>query len=130
MAERKDDFRRALVTKIFSYALGRGIQPYDRPSIDAICTAVKADGDRFSSIVAAVAKSYPFQHARGMKGQMPEDTAATTWYDPVPDKPLVAPPTDPTATRGPAGKTAAAGTPSTSGPTPATATSGTVVKKQ
>jgi len=132
MAERKDDFRRALVTKIFSYAMGRGIQPYDRPSIDAICAAVKADGDRFSSIVASVAKSYPFQHARGLKGQLPEDTASTIWYDPVPDKPLVAPPTDPNRTtpNNPTGRATTAGTASTSGPTPATASGGTVIKKQ
>jgi mono/diheme cytochrome c family protein len=119
MAERKDDFRRALVTKIFSYALGRGIQPYDRPSIEAICAAVKADGDQFSSIVANVVKSYPFQHARGMAGQMPEETTDTIWYDPVPDKPLVAPPTDPN--KGLADKTAIEGTASTSG---------AIVKKQ
>lgn len=69
LAERKDDFRRAIVRKILSYALGRGIQVYDRPTIDAACEAVKADGDRFSSIVVNIVKSYPFQHARGMKGE-------------------------------------------------------------
>ena len=82
-AERKDDFRRALVSKMLAYALGRGIQNYDRPAIDDICAAVKADGDRFSSVISSVVKSYPFQHARGMKGQTAEDTSATTWYPPV-----------------------------------------------
>ena len=92
LAERKDDFRRALVTKLLSYALGRGIQSYDRPAVDGICAAVKADGDRFSSVVAGVVKSYPFQHARGMDGQTAESTSATTWFHPVSDKPAVAPP--------------------------------------
>jgi hypothetical protein len=65
LADRKDDFRRAVVSKLLSYALGRGIQPYDRPAIDSVCAAVKADGDRFSSVVAQIVRSYPFQHARG-----------------------------------------------------------------
>ena len=48
---------------------------------------MKADGDRFSSVIAQVVRSYPFQHARGMKGQTAEDTAGTTWFPPVSDKP-------------------------------------------
>jgi mono/diheme cytochrome c family protein len=91
MAERKDDFRRAVVSKLLSYALGRGIQSYDRPAIDAICAASKAGGDRFSSVVASVVKSYPFQHARGMKGQTANDTSATTWFHPVAAKPAAEP---------------------------------------
>jgi hypothetical protein len=83
LAQRKDDFRRALVRKVLSYALGRGVQPYDRPVIDEICEGVKSDGDRFSAVISRVVKSYPFQHARGMKGQMPEDQTATTWFHPV-----------------------------------------------
>jgi hypothetical protein len=65
LAARKDDFRRALVTKMLSYALGRGIKRYDKPAIDQICTAVKNDGDRLSSVILNVVRSYPFQHARG-----------------------------------------------------------------
>ena len=77
-----------MVRKVLSYALGRGLQPYDRPTIESICIAVKADGDRFSSVIAQVVKSYPFQHARGMKGQTAEDTASTTWFPPVSDRPV------------------------------------------
>jgi hypothetical protein len=87
LAERKDDFRKAVVRKVFAYALGRGIQPYDRSVIDEICEGVKADGDRFSNVISRVVKSYPFQHARGMKGQVPEDEKATTWFHPVAEKP-------------------------------------------
>jgi hypothetical protein len=65
LAARKDDFRRSLVTKMLSYALGRGVKRYDKPAIDQICAAVKNDGDRFSSVIVNVARSYPFQHARG-----------------------------------------------------------------
>lgn len=88
LTERKDDFRRAVVRKVFSYALGRGIQNYDRSTIDAICTSVKADGDRFSSIVRNVVASYAFQHARGMRGDTGEKSSSTTtWFHPVGEKP-------------------------------------------
>jgi hypothetical protein len=33
--------------------------------VEAIAAAVKADGDRFSSVILNVVKSYPFQYARG-----------------------------------------------------------------
>jgi hypothetical protein len=65
LAMRQDDFRKALVTKMLSYALGRGVQPYDKRAIEQICAAVKKDDDRFSSVVFNVINSYPFQHARG-----------------------------------------------------------------
>ena len=62
---RKDDFRRALVRKVLSYGLGRGIQGTDKAAIDQIVAAVKADGDTFNSVIINVVKSFPFQNARG-----------------------------------------------------------------
>jgi hypothetical protein len=76
LSERKDDFRRAFIRKVLSYALGRGIQGFDRPAVEAIAAAVKADGDRFSSVILNVVKSYPFQNARGsMAGDKRPDEA-------------------------------------------------------
>ena len=96
LSSRQDDFRRAVVRKVLTYALGRGLQGYDMPTVDSICAAVKADGDRFSAVIANVVKSYPFQHARGMKGVMPQETAVTEWFDPVSSKPkFVSPPAPP-----------------------------------
>jgi hypothetical protein len=54
-----------VVRKVLSYALGRGIQGMDRPAVDQIVAAVEKDGDKFSSVVLNVARSYPFQNARG-----------------------------------------------------------------
>jgi hypothetical protein len=62
---RKDDFRRAVIRKVLSYALGRGIQGYDKAAIDQIVVSVKADGDTFNSVILNVVKSFPFQNARG-----------------------------------------------------------------
>jgi mono/diheme cytochrome c family protein len=61
---RKGDFRRAVVSKVLSYALGRGIQGYDRPAIEEIVAQLEKDGDKFSSVILNVARSYPFQNAR------------------------------------------------------------------
>jgi hypothetical protein len=65
LATRKDDFRRAVVRKVLSYALGRGIQGYDRQAIEQIAAGVKQDGDTFNSVISNVVRSFPFQHARG-----------------------------------------------------------------
>jgi mono/diheme cytochrome c family protein len=65
LATRKDDFRKAVVRKVLSYALGRGIQGYDRQAIEQIAASVKQDGDTFNSVILNVVKSFPFQNARG-----------------------------------------------------------------
>jgi mono/diheme cytochrome c family protein len=65
LATRKDDFRRAVVRKVLSYALGRGIQGYDRQVIEEITANVKKDGDTFNSVILNVVKSFTFQNARG-----------------------------------------------------------------
>jgi hypothetical protein len=67
LSARHDDFRRAIVRKMLSYALGRGMRPQDRPVVESIAAAMKADGDRFSSLIRHIVRSYPFQHARGLK---------------------------------------------------------------
>jgi Protein of unknown function (DUF1592)/Protein of unknown function (DUF1588)/Protein of unknown function (DUF1585)/Protein of unknown function (DUF1587)/Protein of unknown function (DUF1595) len=75
LASRREEFRRAFVQKLLSYSLGRGIQNYDRPAVDAICAAVAADENRFSSVILNIAKSYPFQHARASAAERPKQEA-------------------------------------------------------
>jgi hypothetical protein len=58
------EFRRALAAKMLTYALGRGLEPYDRPALETIAQALEADGDRFSRLVVAVAQSQPFRMRR------------------------------------------------------------------
>ena len=62
---RKEAFARCLAEKLLTYALGRGVELCDRPAIDQIVAAAAADEYRLSTMVKAVAKSYPFQHRRG-----------------------------------------------------------------
>jgi len=74
---RKEDFRHAVVRKVLSYALGRGIQGTDRPAIEEIVTKVGAEGDTFNSVILNVVKSFPFQNAKGGMAANTTNTANT-----------------------------------------------------
>jgi len=50
--------------KLLTYALGRGLEPYDRPAIARIEDRVKASGDRFSVLIDGIVDSAPFQMRR------------------------------------------------------------------
>jgi hypothetical protein len=59
------EFRRCLAEKLLTYALGRGLEPYDRCAVDDICAEVVRGDDRFSALVLAIVKSDPFQKRKG-----------------------------------------------------------------
>ncbi|MCY4028945.1 MAG: DUF1592 domain-containing protein [Acidobacteria bacterium] len=61
---RQDEFVTTVAEKLLTYALGRGIEHYDRPAIRAIVRDAAADGHRWSSLVLGVARSLPFQMRR------------------------------------------------------------------
>jgi hypothetical protein len=50
---------------MLTYALRRGLKPYDRRTVDGIQRAVAADGYRFRTLVHQIVKSLPFQARRG-----------------------------------------------------------------
>ena len=56
-----DRFVGTLTEKLLTYALGRGIEPYDAPAVRAIVRDAAADGYRFSSLVAGIVRSAPFR---------------------------------------------------------------------
>jgi hypothetical protein len=55
-----EKFARAFAQNVATYALGRGLERFDRPAIDAIVNKAKADGFRIQSIITAVVTSDPF----------------------------------------------------------------------
>ncbi|HWN95441.1 MAG TPA: DUF1592 domain-containing protein [Methylomirabilota bacterium] len=61
---RKDEFVRNVTERMLSYALGRGIEFYDTPTIKKITDKLKQDDYRSSTLVMEIAKSYPFQYRR------------------------------------------------------------------
>ncbi|MEP6662237.1 MAG: DUF1592 domain-containing protein [Verrucomicrobiota bacterium] len=65
VGEKKEEFVRCLAGKLLTYALGRGMEMYDRCAIDEIYKSAAKDGFRFNDLIFAVVKSVPFQKQRG-----------------------------------------------------------------
>ncbi len=59
------EFSRALIERMLTYALGRGLKPYDDRTIDSINASVAAQGYPFQSMIYEIARSLPFQSRRG-----------------------------------------------------------------
>jgi hypothetical protein len=60
----KDAFVRGLTSKLLTYALGRGLERYDRPVVNQIAARMPASNYRFSALVIDIVKSLPFQQRR------------------------------------------------------------------
>ncbi len=56
---------RCLTEKVMTYALGRGLQPYDNRTITQISQAVASHGLSFQTLIYEVVRSLPFQSRRG-----------------------------------------------------------------
>ncbi len=61
---RRDEFVATVTEKLLTYALGRGVEPHDRPAIRAIVREAAADDYRWSSIILGITRSLPFQMRR------------------------------------------------------------------
>jgi hypothetical protein len=64
LAER-DAFTRGLTEKMLIYAVGRGMERFDRATIKQIAAEVAANDYRASSLILGVVESAPFQMRRG-----------------------------------------------------------------
>jgi hypothetical protein len=56
---------RCLIEKIMTYAMGRGMQPYDNKTIDEINHKLQGEGYHFQTLIYEVVRSLPFQSRRG-----------------------------------------------------------------
>jgi hypothetical protein len=61
MKQNNSLFVRCLCEKMLTYALGRGVELYDRGAVDKIVEAVVKDDYRFATLISAIIKSDPFQ---------------------------------------------------------------------
>jgi mono/diheme cytochrome c family protein len=61
MRSDKAAFVRCVAEKVFTYALGRGLEDYDRRAVNAIVQATGKADDRFSTLLIEIIKSDPFQ---------------------------------------------------------------------
>ncbi len=64
LGERREEFARALTEKLMIYALGRGLQRYDRPTVKDIVKRMDTSGYGFQTLVREVVRSFPFQSRR------------------------------------------------------------------
>ena len=58
------NFVRCLTQKMMTYALGRGLEHYDRCATDALVTKLAEQGNRFSVLVTGIVTSDPFLKRR------------------------------------------------------------------
>jgi hypothetical protein len=57
----KDVIVRGVTEQMLTYALGRGLEPYDRKAVNTILEALGKGNDRFSVLLLEIVKSDPFQ---------------------------------------------------------------------
>jgi hypothetical protein len=62
-------FSRTLTEKMLTYALGRGLKPFDRRAVDSIQRALAADGYQFQTMVRQIVQSVPFRSRRGEEAE-------------------------------------------------------------
>ena len=64
----RDTFAECLAEKVMIYALGRGLEAYDRRTLKQITSNLVANDYRFSALVSGIVNSVPFQMGRGDSG--------------------------------------------------------------
>jgi len=64
LSKREEAFARALTTRLLTFALGRGLEYYDRCAIDKIVEEIGRDNYRFQSLVKQIVFSDPFLKRR------------------------------------------------------------------
>ena len=57
---RRQEFVETLADRLLTYALGRGLESYDRPAVREIRRQVESAEYRFSALVGAIVDSVPF----------------------------------------------------------------------
>ncbi|HEX7899883.1 MAG TPA: DUF1592 domain-containing protein [Planctomycetota bacterium] len=62
---KKDQFARGLAEKMLTYAIGRGMEPYDDRALDKVAAALAKTDYKFSTLILEIAKSDPFRLRRG-----------------------------------------------------------------
>jgi hypothetical protein len=64
LSSRRDDFVTTVIDKLLIYAVGRGVEYYDRPVIRRILKNTREADYRWSSVILNIVASEPFQMRR------------------------------------------------------------------
>ena len=62
--KRHSDIVRQVVSKMFSYALGRQLEYYDEPAVRKIIGALEENDFRFQTLLQGIVSSYPLQYKK------------------------------------------------------------------
>lgn len=65
LTTRERQIAKHFIAKLLTYALGRGLEPYDNCTVDQIMAKAEKDNFKMSSIVRAIVSSDPFRLRRG-----------------------------------------------------------------
>ena len=65
LKEELPDFARCIIEKMLTYSLGRGLEKYDRKTIEEIGRRLSASGYQFQTLISEIVQSLPFQSRRG-----------------------------------------------------------------
>ncbi len=71
LVRKPERFATTVAERLLTYALGRGLEHYDAPSVRKIVSDAANDGYRFQSLIVNVAQSYPFVTRRGRPAVQP-----------------------------------------------------------
>ena len=61
LSEYREPIVKNFVERLLAYAIGRKLEPHDRPTVKRICAALKADGYKMSTLIRGVIASPQFQ---------------------------------------------------------------------
>ena len=64
LTRRPERFVNTITEKLFTYSLGRGLEPYDMPAIRKIVRDASSDDYKMQSIIIGIVNSYPFLNRR------------------------------------------------------------------
>ncbi len=67
LLNRKKQFAKCLTEKMLIYALGRGLEYYDKPTVDRIVSQLEVNDYKVSVLITEIVKSDPFRLRRGKK---------------------------------------------------------------
>ena len=65
LRQKREQFVHCLTEKMLTYALGRGLEPYDKCAVDEITKQLARHNYKFASLIQAVVESQPFEMRRG-----------------------------------------------------------------
>jgi hypothetical protein len=58
--EYREEIVRNIASQMFAYALGRKLEPYDRPAVDRICKVLKSNGYKMNILIEQIVLTKQF----------------------------------------------------------------------